>query len=101
MEDRAEAKLYVLRAYNMDPSDPVRQKAMGDFHYSFQEYSTAVEYYKAALASGLLRDYTTNIRIAKCFEKLDDINSALQQLEKAVEIFPDCEEAHEMIRKLS
>ena len=76
MEDRAEAKLYVLRAYNMDPSDPVRQKAMGDFHYSFQEYSTAVEYYKAALASGLLRDYTTNIRIAKCFEKLGDTQSA-------------------------
>lgn len=76
MEDRAEAKLYVLRAYNMDPSDPVRQKAMGDFYYSFQEYSTAVEYYKAALASGLLRDYTTNIRIAKCFEKLGDTQSA-------------------------
>lgn len=76
MGDRAEAKLYVLRAYNMDPSDPKRQKAMGDFYYSFQEYSTAVEYYKAALASGLLRDYTTNIRIAKCFEKLGDSQSA-------------------------
>jgi len=38
---------------------------------------------------------------ARCYEKMDDINSALAQLEKAVEIFPDCEEAHELIRKLS
>ena len=38
---------------------------------------------------------------AKCYEKMNDVNSALAQLEKAVEIFPDCEEAHELIRKLS
>ena len=29
--DRAEAKLYVLKAYNMYPSNPDMQKAMGDF----------------------------------------------------------------------
>ncbi len=74
--DRAEAKLYVLKAYNMNPSDPKLQKAMGDFFYSFQEYSTAVEYYKLALASGLLKDFETNLQTAKCFEKLGDIKNA-------------------------
>ncbi len=74
--DRAEAKLYVLKAYNMNPGDPNLQKAMGDFFYAFQEYSTAVEYYKLALASGLLKDFDTNLQTAKCFEKLGDIENA-------------------------
>ena len=74
--DRAEAKLYVLKAYNMFPSNPDMQKEMGDFHYSFQEYSTAVEYYKLSLASGNLRDFATNLQTAKCFEKLGDLGNA-------------------------
>ena len=74
--DRREAKLYVVRAYNLRPADPKIQKEMGDFFYSFQEYSTAIEYYKLALASGLLRDYETNLQTAKCFEKLGDLENA-------------------------
>lgn len=74
--DRKEAKLYVLKAYNTNPADPKLQKAMGDFFFSFQEYSTAVEYYKLALASGYLRDYETNLQTAKCFEKLGDLENA-------------------------
>ncbi len=74
--DRGQAKLYVLKAYNTNPAEPKLQKAMGDFFFSFQEYSTAVEYYKLALASGLLRDYETNLQTAKCFEKLGDLENA-------------------------
>lgn len=70
--DRKEAKVYVLKAYNLNPNDPALQKAMGDFFYSFQEYSTAIEYYKLSLASGNLKDFETNLQTAKCFEKLGD-----------------------------
>ncbi len=76
IKDREEAKLYVLKAYNINPADPKLQKAMGDFFYNFQEYSTAIEYYKLALASGLLRDFETNLQSAKCFEKLGDSENA-------------------------
>lgn len=76
LEDRANAKLYLLKAYNMNPADPKLQKEMGDFYYSFQEYATAIEYYKLSLASGNLRDFQTNIQAAKCFEKLGDIENA-------------------------
>lgn len=76
LQDRAEAKLYILKAYNMYPSDSKLQKEMGDFFYSFQEYSTAIEYYKLALASGLLRDFETNLKSAKCYEKLGDLQNA-------------------------
>lgn len=74
--DRAEAKLYVLKAYNMKPYDAKLQREMADFYYSFQEYSTAIEYYKLCLASGLLRDFETNLKTAKCYEKLGDLENA-------------------------
>ena len=76
LQDRPNAKLYVLKAYNMEPSNPKLQRAMGDFYYSFQEYSTAIEYYKLALASGLLKDFDTNLQTAKCYEKLGDLENA-------------------------
>ncbi len=74
--DRKEAKLYVLKAYNIRPYDAYLQREMADFYYSFQEYSTAIEYYKLALASGLLRDFDTNLKTAKCYEKLGDLENA-------------------------
>ena len=73
---REEAKLYILKAYNMKPYEPDLQREMGDFYYSFQEYSTAIEYYKLALASGLLEDFDTNLITAKCYEKLGDLENA-------------------------
>ena len=39
--------------------------------------------------------------IARCYEKLQDNDSALKYLDKVVDIFPDNEDAHEMIRRLS
>lgn len=70
--DRKEAKIYVLKAYNLNPNNPDLQKAMGDFFFNFQEYSTAIEYYKLSLASGNLKDFETNLQTAKCYEKLGD-----------------------------
>lgn len=74
--ERSDAKLYVLKAYNIRPYDSKLQKEMADFYYAFQEYSTAIEYYKLALASGLLKDFDTNLATAKCYEKLGDLKNA-------------------------
>lgn len=76
MDDRANAKLYVFKAYNIKPDSPQIKKELGNFFYCFGEYSTAIEYYKEALSSGLLRDYETNIKTAKCYEKLGDLTNA-------------------------
>lgn len=73
---RKEARLYILKAYNMKPYEPSLQREMGDFYYNFQEYSTAIEYYKLALASGLLEDFDTNLITAKCYEKLGDLDNS-------------------------
>lgn len=76
LQNRSEAKLYALKAYNLKPQNPDLQKAMGDFYYGFQEYSTAIEYYKLALSNGLLKDFETNLQTAKCYEKLGDAKNA-------------------------
>ena len=39
--------------------------------------------------------------IAKCYEKLNENDNALEYLDKVVNIFPENEDAHEMIRRLS
>ena len=39
--------------------------------------------------------------IAKCYEALKENDNALKYLDKIVDIFPENEDAHEMIRKLS
>ena len=41
------------------------------------------------------------LNLAKCYEKLSNTDKALEYAEKIVETFPECEEAHEMIRKFS
>ena len=39
--------------------------------------------------------------IARCYENMHENDNALEYLDKVVEIFPDDEDAHEMIRRLS
>ena len=41
------------------------------------------------------------MQITKCYEKLNLNDNALEYLDKVVELFPDNEDAHEMIRRLS
>ncbi len=98
-QNRNDAKLYVLKAYNLNPQDPKLQKEMGDFYYNFQEYSTAVEYYKLALSSGLLTDPDTNIQIAKCFEKLGDSENAYLYYQITNQVNPNSKKALKKINK--
>ena len=55
--------------------------------------------------NNLLKTSADNINllfwIAKCDKELGNTDEALQTLEKAVDIFPEFEEAQEMIRELS
>jgi 3-hydroxyisobutyrate dehydrogenase-like beta-hydroxyacid dehydrogenase len=41
------------------------------------------------------------LNLAKCCDKLAEKDEALSFLDKIVETFPECEEAQEMIRKIS
>ena len=94
-----DAKTYLIKSFESDPTNDC-QNLLGLCYFELGNYGQANNIFL-----NLLEKSPMNINLilnsAKCFEKLGDINSALQQLEKAVEVFPDCEEAHELIRKLS
>lgn len=77
LDERTNAKNYLMKAYNLCPNNPQTSAALGDFNFYFQDYVTALEFYKLALSSGFLKDYKTNLSTALCHEKLADTKNAI------------------------
>ncbi len=94
-----DAKHYLIHAVEQNP-DVETQNTLALTYYELGEYENA-----ANILKNLLQKYPENISIlmslAKCYEGLKDNDSALEYLDKVVSIFPEDEEAHEMIRRLS
>ena len=99
--DRREAKLFILQAYNIAPNDMYVQRAMGDFYYNFQEYTTALEYYKLSLLTGLLQDAETNTKVAECYEKLGDFENAEVYYQVVNFINPNSQAAQNKVNEYS
>ena len=99
LKDFEDAKTYLIRSYESDNTSECAN-LLALCYLELENYNQAL-----VIFNNLLEKNSMNVNlllnIAKCYEKMNDIPSALQNLEKAVEIFPDCEEAHELIRKLS
>ena len=93
------AKDFLIKSYELEKVEDV-ENLLGICYFELGNFAQA-----NVIFENLLKDNPGNINLllnrAKCFEKMSDNDSALRALEKAVEIFPDCEEAHEMIRRLS
>lgn len=68
---------YLMQAYNINPDNPKVAAALGDYNYKNEEYIIALEYYKLALLSGYLKNAETNLKTAKCYEKLGDKDNAI------------------------
>lgn len=98
-QDYARAKDYLIKSYELEQTADV-ENLLGICYMELGEFAQA-----NVIFENLMNSNEGNINLilnrAKCFEKMNDTDSALFTLEKAVEIFPDCEEAHEMIRRLS
>ena len=94
-----DAKRYLIRAVELNP-DVETQNTLALTYYELGEYEQARNIF-----SSLLTKHPDNISVlmsmAKCYEGMKDNDKALEYLDKVVEIFPEDEEAHEMIRKLS
>ena len=69
-------------------------------YYELGEYQQAINIF-----NNLLAKFPENISVlmstARCYENMHDNDKALEYLDKVVDIFPEDEEAHELIRKLS
>lgn len=94
-----EAKPFLVRAVEQNP-DIETQNTLALTYYELGEYEPAINIFK-----NLLDKKPDNISVlmslAKCYEGLKENDKALEYLEKLVSIFPEDEEAHELIRKLS
>ncbi len=99
MKDYEGAKDFLIKSYELEKIEDV-ENLLGICYMELGNFAQA-----NVIFENLLKDNPGNINLmlnrAKCFEGMNDNTSALAELEKAVEIFPDLEEAHEMIRRLS
>ena len=94
-----DAKRYLIKAVEQNP-DVETQNTLALTYYELGEYGQAVNIF-----NNLLSKFPENISVlrslAQCYEKMDDNDKALEYLYKLTDIFPEDEEAQEMIRKLS
>ena len=94
-----EAKRYLVRAVEQNP-DIETQNTLALTYFQLEEYEQALNIFKNIDAKRP-QNISVMMEIAKCYEALKDNDSALAYLDKVVTVFPDNEDAHEMIRKLS
>ncbi len=94
-----EAKQYLIRAVEQNP-DIETQNTLALTYYELGEYNSAINIFNNLLAKKQ-DNISLLMSLAKCYEGLKDNDKALEYLDKVVSIFPEDEDAHEMIRKLS
>jgi len=94
-----DAKRYLIKAVEINP-DIETQNTLALTYYELGEYQNAVNIFE-----NLLNKHPQNISVlmslARCYEALNDKNKALEYLYKLTDIFPEDEDAQELIRKLS
>lgn len=97
--DYEEAKRYLIHAIEQNP-DVETQNTLALTYFKLEEYEQALNIFK-----NINKKHPDNIsilmEIAKCYEALKQNNNALEYLYKVTDIFPENEDAQEMIRKLS
>ena len=94
-----EAKRFLIKAVEQNP-DIETQNTLALTYYELGEYQPAINIF-----NNLLSKFPDNVSVlkslAKCYEKLNDKDKALEYLYKLTDILPEDEEAQELIRKLS
>ena len=94
-----DAKRYLIKAVEQNP-DEETQNTLALTYYELEEYNQALNIFNNLLAKHP-ENISVLMNIARCHEKLKENDKALEYLDKIVDIFPENEDAHEMIRKLS
>ncbi len=94
-----EAKKYLIRAVEQNP-DIETQNTLALTYYELGDYNQALNIFKN-IDSKKPNSISVLMSMAKCYEALKDNDNALKVLDKVVDIFPEDEDAHEMIRRLS
>ena len=93
------AKPFLIKSFEADKNLDC-ENLLGLCYFELGDFAQANVIFKNILEKSPM-NINIMLNCAKCYEKLNDNNSALEILDKIVNIMPDCEEAQEMIRKLS
>ena len=94
-----EAKRYLVHSVEQNQDvETMNTLALTYFHLG--DYSQALNIF-AAINKKSPQSISVMMDIARCYEALGEKDSALVYLDRVVNIFPENEEAQEMIRKLS
>lgn len=99
MKNYEDAKMYFIKSYELDANvETMNLLAMS--YYELGNFEQAKNIFGSILKKN---EYNVNILfwLAKCEKAIGNIETALEHLEKAVEISPEFEDAHNMIRELA
>lgn len=94
-----DAKRYLIRAVEQNP-DIETQNTLALTYFKLENYEQALNIFKN-IDKKRPQSISVLMDIARCYEAMNNNESALEYLDKVVAIFPDNEDAHEMIRRLS
>ncbi len=97
--DYETAKMYLVKSFELEKIPDV-QNLLGLCYFELGNYEQAKSIFNNMLEKSPM-NVNVLLNVAKCHEKLNEIDKALEVLENLVEAFPECEEAQELIRKLS
>ena len=94
-----EAKRYLVRSLEQN-QDIETMNTLALTYFQLGEFSQALNIF-AAINKKSPQSISVMMDMARCYEALGENDSALVYLNKVADIFPENEEAQEMIRKLS
>ena len=99
LKEYEKAKIFLIHSIEQNP-DIESKNLLALTYFGLEEYKSANNIF-----INLLSKNSDNISLllnsAKCYDKLGENDKALEKLYKLTEIFPEHEEAQEMIRRLS
>lgn len=98
-QDFESAKMYLVKSFELERM-PDAQSLLGLCYFELGNYEQAKSIFKNMLEKAPL-NVNLLLNLAKCHEKLNENDEALACAEKITETFSECEEAQELIRKLS
>lgn len=99
LKDYENAKIYFIKSLEQNHDIETKNLLaltyyeLGEFEKSFNVFNSLVE--------GNPKNISLLLNKAKCLEKLERTEDALSVLDGLTAIFPECEEAHEIIRRIS
>lgn len=99
MKDYENAKTYFIKSLEQNP-DKETKNLLALTYYELGEYEKALNIFNALL-DVVKKNISLMLSKAKCYEKMGNTDEALKVLDELTDIFPECEEAHEMIRRIS